>query len=619
METISSLLNKALGEKNAAKGNDMDVLPKSLQDLARAISASAKSTEKEASASEKRQKIADSLQRRFITNLEELANVTATLNATQRTTIQRSEERAKRAELAQKRAEARNSRAEKENSVRGRQNSERQANWLNLIGAVGGKSLQNLVGDFVKAREQTDKDVSTIAAARYEEKIASIDAARDDAIAEADARLKDEATAIAQAYQKGLSKSVSAEGAEAAAVANAAAKLTEFEKKEEAYKKAQAERDRINEEGLARIHELEAGAASGQKPQGASVVGSLPHAIGAPVAPGQGVILDASGRPVPSVAQMAAIEKAKKEHSEAYNAAEAAVSEKEISPDARSAARVAYATMARGELSAEYEKPDRLAEAARSALAMANERAESDKAKAIDTATNAKIVAANERDAGSLVSKAEKKSIGLTNMLSGAIAPPAIQFIAKSLDEFTKLFPVVKQAGGAIVELTAAVPAGLLLLSTAISGALLQMGNEIKESLTFGKSNVSKRYDKSNEAWIAHSNKSRGQMYSEAQTAQVEMYKERNDATLPGSASLPVGTISAPKANAPREFTREITPSASGPLGYANTAAEAREEMRRQERAAAAARAMEGYHPNQGQSIGVVPVAPSNRNIDEWR
>lgn len=593
METISSLLNKALGEKNAAKGNDMDVLPKSLQDLARAISASAKITEKEVSASEKRQKIVDSLQR--------------------------SEERAKRAELAQKRAEARNSRATKENSIKARQNSEKQANWLNLIGAVGGKGLQNLVGNFVKAREQTDKDVSTIATARYEEKVASIDATRDDAIAEAEARQKAKVAAIAQAYQKGLSKSVSAEGAEAAAVAKAAATLTEFEKAEEAYKKAQAERDRIYEEGLARIHELEAGVASGQKPQGASVVGSLSHAVGAPVAPGQGVLLDASGRPVPPVAQMAAIEKAKKEHSEAYNAAEAAVSEKEISPDARSAARVAHATMARGELSAEYEKPDRLAEAARSALAMANERAESDKAKAIDTATNVKIAAAKERDAGSLVSKAEKKSIGLSNMLSGAIAPPAIQFIAKSLEEFTKLFPVVKQAGDALVELTAAVPAGLLLLSTAIPGALLQAGAEIKESLPGARSDVGKRYNESNEKWIVHSNKSRAQMYSEAQTAQVEMYKERNDAALPGSTSLAVGTISAPKANAPREFTREVTPSASGTLGYANTAAEAREEMRRQERAAAAARAMEGYHPNQGQSIGVVPVAPSNRNIDEWR
>lgn len=593
----------------------MSGLPKALQDLAKAVSASTQSAEKEASDSEKRQKTSSALQRRFMADLEELARVTAVLNDTQRTATQRSEERAKRAELAQKRVEARNSRAAKENGVRERQNSEKQANWLNLIGAIGGKGLQGLVDNFVKAGTQTDKDVSAIAAARYEEKVASIDEAREDAIAEADARQKTKTTAIAATYQKGLSKRVSAEGAEAASVAKAAATLAEFEKAEAAYAAAQAERDRIDREGRARIQELEAGAASGQKPQGADAAAGSPRAVGATAVPGQGVVLDVSGRPVPSIAQMAAIEEAKKEHTEAYSAAEAEVSKKEISPEARSAAEVARSVMAGGELSAEFEKSNRLAEASRSAIAMANERAESDKARAMDAATNAKIVAAKERDAGSLVSEAEKKSIGMTNMLTGAVAPPALVVIGKVMEKFRDMFPIIEQSGEALIEMGTAIPAVMLTATGQLSAKLLYGLASLRDAIW--TPNVRKRYDKSDAAYVEKYGKSRADFFAEAQEARVEAEKKRATTIVSESSG---GRLLASRAktgpvmaNAPKGYTRIDTPDTRGTTGNASTAADARRQARAEE--------MREYRPNSAYTppLGVVPVSASNRSIDEWR
>ena len=602
METISSLLNKALDKKGTDKDStNVGALPKSLQDLANAISASTKSTEKETSDSAKRQQTVSSLQRRFMADLEELARVTATLNATQRTATQRSEERAKRAELAQKRAEARNSRAEKENGVRTRQNSEKQANWLNLIGAIGGRGFQGLVDNFVKAGEQTDKDVSTIAAARYEEKVASIDEAKEDAIVEADSRREDRTQEAAGKYARALETRAASEGDTAIKVSEAAKALDAVEKAAAELEKATAEKSRIEAEGRAQISEAESGAVRGREPQGTVAQ------AGAPVAQGQGV-LDASGQPVPSSQDAARVAAVRKQVADANLAAEAEASKKrDAYMQALQNAGTAQSTVAGGAMEAEAQEnaAARIAEATKGAIDAIAERADADKAAAIDTATNAKILAANDRASGNLVSAGEKSSIGTANMLSMAVAPPAVVAISKAMEEFRKLFPVIGQAGSAVVELSAILPAvmtgGLFKAGSMVLGGL----TSLKEALPGGQSDVSKRYEKSNARFLDATGITRGEAYGAAYAQNVTAAKKTTTETPRGMRGMS-GAAAIVRANAPREYTTaDVYDAAAGATHVATTRAEVN--------------APPPPPPKVEQSIGVVPVSASNRSVDEWR
>jgi len=601
METISSLLNKALNKKDVEKsGTSMEALPKSLQDLAKAVSASTKSTEKEASDSEKRQKTTSSLQRRFMADLEELARVTAALNDTQRTATQRSEERAKRAELAQKRAEARNSRAEKENGVRARQNSERQANWMGLIGAIGGRGFQGLVDNFVKAGEQTDKDVSTIAAARYEEKVASIDEAREDAITAADARRETRTQAAAGTYARALERRTASEGDTAIKVSEASKALDAVEKAAAELEKATAEKSRIEAEGNARISEAESGAVRGREPQGTVAQ------AGAPVAQGQGV-LDASGQPVPSSQDVARVAAVRQKAADANMAAEAVASEKrDAYMKALQDAGTAPSTVAGGAMEAEAQEMAmaRLAEATRNTIDAIAERADADKAAAIDTATNAKIAAANDRDSGNLVAAGEKSSVGTSNLLNMAVAPPAVVAISKAMDEFRKLFPVIGQAGSATVELSAILPAvltgGLFKAGSMVLGGL----TSLKEALPGGQSDVSKRYEKANARFLDATGSTRGEAYGAAYAQNVSAAKKRTTDAPRGMRGMS-GATAIVRANAPRAYTTaDAYDTAAGATHVATT----REEVK-----------VPPPQPKVEQSIGVVPVSASNRSVDEWR
>lgn len=612
MATISDLLTKALGEKPSERERakpDFDTLPKSLRDLARTISestrVSAKAAKDEQSASERRQKAADSLQRRFMADLEELSKVTALLNSAQRTAARRSEERAKRTELAQKRADERNSRATKENGVKHRLNSESQANWMGLIGAVGGKGFQGLVDNFVRAGAQTRKDVAEIASARYSEEVSRIDTAKEDALADIDSRREEHVGKVATTYARGIEKRLPSEGANLQEVAAASKVLDSVEKAAEALKKATVEKERIEKEGAARIAEAEFGVVHGREPQGTVAQ------AGAPVASGQGVILDASGQPAPARQDIARIAAIRKEVAAANMAAEADVSEKrDAYMKAREGVKTAPSAVAGGELAgAEQEKAAAaLTAAANNAISMIEERADSDRSRAIDAAANAKILATKERDSGNLVSSAEKASVRTSNILNTAIAPPAVVAIAKAMDEFKKLFPVVGQAGSAVVELSAVLPAvltgGLFKAGSMVLGGL----NSLKEALPGGQSDVSKRYEKANARFLEDANMTRGEAYGKAYSLNVAEARKRTTDIPLGMRGMAVAP-SIVRANAPHEYTSaDVYESAAGATHLATTRAEV------------SAPPPPPQPPQRyEQSIGVVPVGASNRSIDEWR
>lgn len=611
MATISELLTKALGAKPAERERekpDFNTLPKSLRDLARTISestqASAKAAKDAQSASERRQKTMDSLQRRLMADLEELSKVTSILNASQRTEARRSEERAKRAELAQKRADERNSRAAKENGVKSRQNSESQANWMGLIGAVGGKGFQGLVDNFVRAGAQTRKDVAEISSARYSEAVFRADSAKEDTIADIDSRREARINAVASTYARGIEKRLPSEGTNLQDMAAASGVLDAVEKAADALKKATVEKERIEKEGAARIAEAEFGVVHGREPQGTVAQ------AGAPVALGQGVILDASGQPAPARQDTARIAAVKKEVAAANMAAEADVSEKrDAYMKAREAVKTAPSAVAGGELAGEGQEKaaTALTAAANNAIAMIEERADADKARALDVAANAKILAANERDSGNLVSAAEKSAVSTSNILNTAIAPPAVVAIAKAMDEFKKLFPVVEQAGNAVVELSSVLPAvltgGLFKAGSMVLGGL----NAVKEALPGGQSDASKRYEKANARFLAEANMTRGEAYAKAYSLNVAEAKKRTTEGPNPMRSMSVAP-SIVRANAPHEYTSVDTyDSAAGAMHAATTRAEV---------SAAPPPPPPQRHE---QSIGVVPVSASNRSIDEWR
>ena len=251
-EDISSLLLKALGGNKSARSEDSS-LPDSLKKLTEAITKSMQertdTSKKELSASEKRNQSIDGLFRQYQADLKETARIFKALNETEANSLKLAEKEAKEGAAYRKRVEAANRRAEKLNSVGDRQAGERQTNWLGLIGAIGGKGFQGVVESFVKASEQTKKDIATISDARYEDITATAAEAREDKFAAADKGLE----TAKQAHGQAIQNATEMEGRALQKMMAGDKTLDATENADAALKAAKANQRAVASEGTAKI------------------------------------------------------------------------------------------------------------------------------------------------------------------------------------------------------------------------------------------------------------------------------------------------------------------------------------------------------------------------------
>ena len=620
-EDISSLLLKALGGNKSARSEDSS-LPDSLKKLTEAITKSMQertdTSKKELSASEKRNQSIDGLFRQYQADLKETARIFKALNETEANSLKLAEKEAKEGAAYRKRVEAANRRAEKLNSVGDRQAGERQTNWLGLIGAIGGKGFQGVVESFVKASDQTKKDIATISDARYEDITATAAEAREDKFAAADKGLETANQAHGQAIQnatemegralqkmmagdKTLDATENADAALKAAKANQRAVASEGTAKIKAAKEG-------NEEAPARGERAERGGAAPL----AAPLGDIASAIREGTEKNSGLILDASTKD--------AIQKEK------VSKVEAEVAEKNLAADAEvSKAGDAYVAAAAKDTQGlvEYSEGTGDASAAMKAKETANaqlayiENAAVDKkAGALREEEQTVKEAFTQKQEGSLVSDAEKKSIGFANTMNMAIAPPALVIIGKVMEKFKEMFPIIEQTGNALIELATALPAVVITLENELAAKIIFLGSQIADAIK--GNDLRKRYEASNAEVIEKTGKSRAEWFTVYQDARVNEEKRR--ASRVELASSDDGILSAAKLrgpvqmNEPESFSVEkIVGTASGITHEAPTREVVQTQVREEER-----QRNLPVRPAE-QSVGVVPVGASNRNIDEWR
>lgn len=614
METISSLLSKQLGSKGGStkkEGLDVSGLPKALQDLVKAVNKSTTSKEKgdkdSASSADKRQDRINMLQRAFNENVQELNDVLAALNETQGNALEQAEKRAKRDDARHKRDEAARKRAEKLNEVANRQAKTKADLGTDLIGALFGQALGTFTKNALTAQEQTKEDVASLAAARYDAKVG----AAEDAEAEKreGAETAKEAV-VSDATQKHIATMEKETAALGDAVLSAKANdaiLAGTEAAKAALEAASATRDKIEKEGAAKLSGV---------PSPVERASGGAGAPGQPEAPKQApLILTPSGG---DALAEAAAERTKADVAKRNLEAGASV--------AAASDAFAEATRMEGAAPAKYAGAVLQGESAvatiqgssketAAAIKGAEEAEINTKAAAVDEARVAKNAAFTEKMTGTLVSKEEASSIGKANMLTGAIAPPALVVIGKVMEKFRDLFPVIEQTGEALIEMGTAIPAVMFTSMGQLSAKLLYGLAYLRDAIW--TPNVRKRYDRSDAAYVEKYGKSRADFYSEAQEARVEAEKKR--ATTIVSESSDAGLLADQAktgpvmANAPKAYTRTETPDARGTTGNASTAADARRQAREEE--------IREHRPSSAYTppLGVVPVSASNRSIDEWR
>lgn len=640
-EDISSLLLKALGGNKSA-GREDSSLPDSLKKLTEAITKSmqerANTSKKELSASEKRNQAIDGLFRQYQADLKETARIFKALNETEANSLKLAEKEAKEGAAYRKRVEAANRRAEKLNSVNERQAGERQKNWLGLIGAIGGKGFQGVVENFVKASEQTKKDIATISDARYEDITAKAAEAREDKVAAADKGLETAKQARGQAIQNATEM----EGRALQKMMAGDKTLDTTEKADAALKAARANQRSVAEEGTAKIKAVKEGneeapargeraergaaapvaASRGERVERggaaplAAPLGDIASAIREGAEKNSGLILDASTKD--------AIQKEK------VSKVEAEVAEKNLAADVEvSKAGDEYAAAVAKDTQGlvEYAEGTGDAGAARKAKETANaqlayiESATVDKkAGALREEEQTVKEAFTQKQEGSLVSDQAKKSIGSANTMNMAIAPPALVIIGKVMEKFKEMFPVIEQTGGALIEMATAIPAVGITLGNELAAKLIFMGSQISDAIRFTDNDLRERYEKSNKEVIDATGKSRAEWFTAYQDARVVEEKERAKNVKVASSDggiLSAAKLSGPvRMNEPAAYSVEKIPgTASGITHEAPTreAAQAQARVREEERQ----RNLPVRPPE--QSVGVVPVGASNRNIDEWR
>ena len=633
-EDISSLLLKALGGNKSARSEDSS-LPDSLKKLTEAITKSMQertaTSKKELSASEKRNQSIDGLFRQYQADLKETARIFKALNETEANSLKLAEKEAKEGAAYRKRVEAANRRAEKLNSVGDRQAGERQTNWLGLIGAIGGKGFQGVVESFVKASEQTKKDIATISDARYEDITATAAEAREDKFAAADKGLETAKQAHGQAIQnatemegralqkmmagdKTLDATENAAAALKAAKANQRAVADEGTAKIKAAKEgneeAPARGERAERGGVARDERAERGGAAPL----AAPLGDIASAIREGTEKNSGLILDASTKD--------AIQKEK------VSKVEAEVAEKNLAADAEvSKASDAYVAAAAKDTQGlvEYAEGTGDASAAMKAKETANaqlayiENATVDKkAGALREEEQTVKEAFTQKQEGSLVSDAEKKSIGFANTMNMAVAPPALIIIGKVMEKFKEMFPIIEQTGNALIELATALPAVVITLENELAAKLIFLGSQLADAIK--GNDLRKRYEESNAEVIEKTGKSRAEWFTVYQDARVNEEKRR--ATRVELASSDDGILSAAKLRGPVQMNEPESYSVEKIVGTASGItheAPTREVVQAQARVREEERQRNLPVRPAEQSVGVVPVGASNRNVDEWR
>lgn len=592
---------------------NFDGLPDSLRELVKSINANTSGRDKvskdEKNSAAKRQNQIDELQRQFNSNIQELADVTAILNGTQRDALEQAEKRAKRDEERHKRDEAARKRAEKLSAVTTRQNAAKNEIGVGLLGALFGKGIGDFASNVLNARKQTESDIATLSEALYEDKIAT--AANQKAGKMEGAEIeKDEAIAKATAsYKEKMGEQVSSLGGAVQEAKESSAVLARTEAALELLNAAKALRDKIEAEGSARLAEASAGTRIAAPPESA-VIGapSVKENAAAPATP---IIVTPSGEDA-----IAAIQAERTRNEVAFRNLEAneAVSrandefakarrEEGTAPAAYSGATI------QGETAIAEIENDREETAAAIKDAIINER--NSKAEAVDSERLAKNAAYAEKDAGALVPEDRRKSIGTTNLLTGAVAPPALVIIGKVMEKFQNMFPIIEQTGNALIELGTALPAVIFTAEGQLLAGLQYGLSALRDAIW--TPDVRERYDESNAAVVkATGGKGRADLFREAQERNLDAYKASASRTPPAEMSSGMNEASRGpvRANAPQEFTYAETPSTATGIAHMERAESGpREASARQSR----------EQPVPERALGVIPVGPSNGNIDSWR
>lgn len=627
---ISSVLLKRLGSDSTPSADP--ALPDSLKKLTEALRKTIESQNraaKDQSASEKRAEALNKALLQFDADIKETARVFKNLNATEDQSLKLAERNAKNADAQRKRTDSANARSEGLSAVAKRQSGETQSNILNFIGAIGGKGLQGIVSNFVKASEQTQKDIAQESDARYKDLIESASEKREASTEAADMRAERADAALAEAtrtYYENLTKITEDVGNAALGMIEGGALLEAVDKAEAAYKAAQDSRDRINKEGEAmRAAAREEspssgnGTSQGQSAAISSNLSDIARAIREGTEKNSGLILDAATK---DAIQKEKIAKVDSEVAAANNEADVAVS----AAGAKLAAARSNAEGKNGSALFKYEGGEAGArwadfrrkgaessyEGAVAQNASEKKLASIDKANALSEETAAKGEAARLRDSGELVSAKRQKEIGGKNIMNMAVMPPALAVVATAAEKFMELFPVIGQTGNALVELSSALPAAFITLGLKLTTGYLRLATAIKE--IWSQPGVSKRYEESDAiAMASPQHKTRGQLFAAAYEARVE--KAKRDAEPADDTKWQSSGVKSPVRpiqNAPRSYTPENISGASS--GITHAAATHTEAVRE-----APAREPIRPLPEREQSVGVVPVAASNRNVDEWR
>ena len=287
----------------------------------------------------------------------------------------------------------------------------------------------------------------------------------------------------------------------------------------------------------------------------------------------------------------------------------------------RAADEFAKATREEGAAPAAYSGATIQGEAATAETQKAGEEAATAIKDAIINESNSKAEAENaerlakneayaEKSTGALVPSEEKKSIGATNLVTSAVAPPALVIIGKVMEKFQNLFPVIGQSGNALIEMGTALPATMFTVIGQLTAGLSYALSELRDAIW--TPNVRKRYDKSDEAVMEATGKSRADLFEEAQEGNLEAYKTAaTSVTMTTSrGGLDKASRGPVRANSKREFTVAETPTtATGVTHVARTGAEARGTYTPPAPAPA----------SQDRALGVIPVGPSSGSVDSWR
>lgn len=615
METVSSLLTRALGSKGGSEKKspaNLEDLPDSLRQLVEPINKNTSGRDKvskdEKNAAAKRQNQIDEMQRQFNSNIQELADVIAMLNDTELDALKQAEKRAKRDEERHKRDEAARKRAEKLSAVTTRQNAAKNEIGVGLLSALFGKGIGDFASNALKAQAQTQLDIAELSEARYEDKIATAADQKADKMEGAEIE-KEAAIARATTSYRGKveEQTTSLDSAIQEAKTNDAV-LARTEAAQAQLEVAKASRDKIEAEGSARLAETSPGKPTATTPEGAAIgASSVKENAAAPATP---IIVTPSGEDAVAAVQA---ERTRKEVASRNLEADAVVS--------RAADEFAKATREEGAAPAAYSGAAIQGEAAVAETKKADEEAATAIKDAIINESNSKAEAENaerlakneayaEKSTDALVSKEEQKSIGATNLVTSAVAPPALVIIGKVMEKFQNMFPVIEQTGNALIEMGTALPATMFTVIGQLTAGLTYALSELRDAIW--TPNVRKRYDKSDAAVMKATGKSRADLFEEAQEGNLEAYKTAaTSVTMTSSRGGLVKASRGPvRANSKREFTVADSPTtAAGVTHVARTGAEARETFAPPAPAPA----------SQDRALGVIPVGPSNGNVDSWR